>query len=509
MRPIRALAAFALAAGARAQGSLGGSQGSCTSAQAWAYRGCYGDVSNGNNAGFTFKLIGSASPSDPHYYPGYTTGQVSIDICLQGCRGHGFRFAALHGGTDCYCGTIKPTTQTLGSSTTNNNTLNECHVTSLLSGGCQGNKQEWCGSSVASDVYEDTSFPTVALTAQGGNYAYVGCFTVTSPGDLVYATTAANTAACQSACANLGYPFAGMSDKGGVTNACQCGTEIQQGSPASTGQSCQACGAGDNGVSCGGLASGTPLLTVYRNTNLQGCYSPKVPSSSQTVTSTSQTVTSSSQTATSSSATSMAPHLEEPHAIQQVLTAGAARRVVTVELQMPTVWSPMDVSRAAQSHHQQHLERTADAVHHLVGLLAIPMELSAGAVVVADTAEVLLPSRYHGNIDEPHHQQHLEQTGGAVHPLVGRPVTQMELTEGVAQAVDIAGRVLRMSLNVHPCTLFGNQRLPEWLCYWGPDHDHNNDNTNANNDDNHYYYFIHVKLFINIFNSCWRLGAES
>ncbi|KAI9724921.1 MAG: hypothetical protein M1812_000197 [Candelaria pacifica] len=296
MRPTRAFAALALAASVSAQGSLGGSQGSCTTAQAWAYRGCYGDVANGANAGFTFKLVGSASPSDPNYYPGYTTGKVSVDICLQGCRGHGFRFAALHGATDCYCGTKKPTTQTLGSSTTSNATINECHVTSL--GGCQGNTNQYCGSLAASDVYEDTSFPNVALAAQGGNYAYVGCITVISPGDFFYATTAANTAACQSACANLGYPFAGMSDKGGVTNACQCGTEIQKGSPASAGQSCLPCGGGDTGASCGGLVSGAPLITVYRNVNLQGCYSPQVPSSSATITSSS--VMSTAPAATSS-----------------------------------------------------------------------------------------------------------------------------------------------------------------------------------------------------------------
>lgn len=244
MRLIKPLAALALAAGVSAQGSLGGSQASCTAEQKWVYRGCYGDVTNGNNAGFTFKLLGSANPDDPRYYPGYTTGLVSVDICQQGCRGHGYRFAALHGGTECYCGTRKPTTQTLGSEPTNNNTINECH-TSLGTGGCQGNTNQWCGSSVASDVYEDSSFSNVALANQKANYGLLGCFRVISPGDLVYSTTATDTAACLLSCANLGYPFAGMSDQGGVANACQCGTEIQEGYPASENEVCVPCGAGE------------------------------------------------------------------------------------------------------------------------------------------------------------------------------------------------------------------------------------------------------------------------
>ncbi len=214
-----------------------------------------------------------------------------------------------------YSGTIKPTSPTMGSDATNNSTRNECHTSSTSSGElrCQGNANQYCGSSTASDVYEDTSFPDVALATQGGNYAYVGCFTVVSPGDLFYATTASNTAACQSTCANLGYPFAGMSNQGGVTGACQCGTEIQKGQKASGTQTCRPCGAGDTGISCGGRvggsSTGAPLITIYRNINLQGCYKPRVPGETitTTTTTTSKAPASTSSTILTSTSSSSSP----------------------------------------------------------------------------------------------------------------------------------------------------------------------------------------------------------
>ena len=101
MRLFSILAALGLVATAAAQGNAGGSQASCSAAQAWTLKGCYDDTNNNRHLGFAWQLTGVVG--DPKYYPGFTTGQMSVDICTTACRGHGHRYAALYGGTNCYC----------------------------------------------------------------------------------------------------------------------------------------------------------------------------------------------------------------------------------------------------------------------------------------------------------------------------------------------------------------------------------------------------------------------
>ncbi|KAG6995486.1 glutathione-specific gamma-glutamylcyclotransferase [Physcia stellaris] len=72
-----ALAALGLATIATAQGSAGGSQASC-SAQPWTSLGCYDDNDNGRHAGFTWQLQNSTT--DPKYYPGFISDQMSCKL---------------------------------------------------------------------------------------------------------------------------------------------------------------------------------------------------------------------------------------------------------------------------------------------------------------------------------------------------------------------------------------------------------------------------------------------
>ncbi|KAI9817789.1 MAG: hypothetical protein M1827_000908 [Pycnora praestabilis] len=197
MRLTRVFVVGALAISGNAQGDRGGPQTSCSSSEAFNYLGCYGDADNGDGSahlGWSFQLLGSQNSGDVHYYPGYTTYQVNVDICLEGCRGHGFRYAGLYGATQCYCNTLAPTQPAPGSTDNGTTTYNACHVAPISQNGCQGDMTEWCGSNGYSDVFEDPSFVSENLQTEGSNYAYLGCYTTANPGDFLTVYTEPDTA---------------------------------------------------------------------------------------------------------------------------------------------------------------------------------------------------------------------------------------------------------------------------------------------------------------------------
>jgi hypothetical protein len=168
---------------------------------------------------------------------------MTVDICLQACRGHGFRYAALHGTQDCFCATqfpnpgpgdtapagLSPGTPTPGSTNLNTTAPNECHVTPQSVFGCHGNLNEWCGSNTASDLYEDPSFSNASGIGVAANYQYLGCFANPNPGFYVQ-THQNDTIDCMNYCGTLGYPFAARTYYDSSSqNQCGCGTEIQVG----------------------------------------------------------------------------------------------------------------------------------------------------------------------------------------------------------------------------------------------------------------------------------------
>ena len=222
-----------------AQGTTGGSQASCPSSEAFRYQGCFSDTANGPHAGFTWEL--SSDSNSAHYYPSYTGG-ITVDICLQGCRGHGFRYAALYNSVSCYCSYDLPNpsasesaSMTPGPSPGNSpGSLTSTSTCDRSGQGCAGNPNQFCGSSVASDVYEDPSFPAAAGASNAANFDYIGCFTNTAPGPFYVTLSTPDTAQCAGYCGQLGYPFSGRMGYNSQTGTatCGCGSEIQTGTQA-------------------------------------------------------------------------------------------------------------------------------------------------------------------------------------------------------------------------------------------------------------------------------------
>lgn len=231
-----AIAALWFAATAFAQGSAGGDQSSCSAAQAWVYKGCYNDTSNGRTAGFSWQL--RTSTSDPKYYPGFiSSSNMTIEICLQACRGHGFGWAAAWAGSECYCGSEFPMAKNNGSTiygpspppgaapgTPTSNAA--CNTP------CSGNSSETCGSGSTAQLYFDPSFSNNTPTTSDPNqYKYLGCFSYVAPGPMYMTIQTTSTVACATYCGLLGYSFSARggpdTDTGGST--CGCGSEIQSG----------------------------------------------------------------------------------------------------------------------------------------------------------------------------------------------------------------------------------------------------------------------------------------
>ena len=230
------LALLCFAARAFGQGSAGGSQASCSAAQSWVYQGCYDDTNNGRHVGFNWQL--SSSTNSEKYYPGYT-GSVTVDICLLACRGHGFKYAALYYGTECYCAAEFPspnppasgsTSGGVGTASGNNpgtqTSASQCGST------CAGNSSETCGGGGAASLYFDPSFTNNTGSAgAASNYNYLGCYNNVNPGPMYISIETTDTVSCVQYCAALGYPYSSRSgtDSQTTTTTCGCGTEIQSG----------------------------------------------------------------------------------------------------------------------------------------------------------------------------------------------------------------------------------------------------------------------------------------
>ncbi|KAL8737054.1 MAG: hypothetical protein Q9181_002069 [Wetmoreana brouardii] len=260
------LALSGWAATAIAQGNLGGDQSSCASTQAFSYLGCYDDGQNGGKANFPFLL--STTAGDAKSYPGYTAiNQLTVDLCLQACRGHGFKFAGLYNAQQCFCSPKlpypqRPTTNQagdglgtyLGSNPGGTVSNDKCGTV------CPGNSAQTCGGAGFLAVYQDPSFVTETSPATYGvpaNYLYFGCYSNNNGGPQFFSIKTTSTINCESYCGALGYAW---SMRGGTDLAtgesCGCSAELQGGLQLAE-------------TSCNRYCNGTQGSSVQRSRNMR------------------------------------------------------------------------------------------------------------------------------------------------------------------------------------------------------------------------------------------------
>lgn len=229
------LVALCYANFAWAQGNLGGDQSACSASPGWVHKGCFGDVDNGRHANFHWQL--SSSITSEKHYPGYT-GLITVTTCLTACRGHGFRYAQLYYGSECYCAATFPNPDPPITGATGGGTgvilgtrPGVAVANSVCSSPCSGNIAQTCGSGSAGAVYQDLSFTNATEARRASNYGYVGCYNNINPGPMYTSIKTDSTVSCLSYCAALGYPFSSRSGIDSNTGAttCGCGTEIQSG----------------------------------------------------------------------------------------------------------------------------------------------------------------------------------------------------------------------------------------------------------------------------------------
>lgn len=226
-----------------AQGNLGGDQSAC-SANPWVYKGCYTDSNSGRHGNINWQL--NTNPTNEKGYPGFTSSsQMTPTLCRTACRGHGFKFAALFYGSECYCAASwpVPSNPTDGSTANGIGSLGQnADVPSTnpngdCSGTCQGDSSKVCGGGGAISLYFDSSIqndtsPLSSAPSVGAasNFLYFGCYRNVNPGPAYISIKTPNTISCLTYCGRLGYAFAvrsGIDSNTGTT--CGCGSEIQAG----------------------------------------------------------------------------------------------------------------------------------------------------------------------------------------------------------------------------------------------------------------------------------------
>ena len=214
-----------------AQGKVGGNQSSCSAAQAFVYRGCYSTSDTGRHLNFNWQLTSDPTNEKYYPYPGYTSANnMTIELCVTACRGHGWRYAALFNGNECYCASAFPNPNLPTSGSTANgvglptgNNPSSSTTANICNSPCLGNSSEYCGGSGAS-FYSDPSFTNnVATDGAMTNFQYLGCFSNANPGPVYTSLKTPNTTACLAYCGALGYAFSSRSAPDTNTGATSCG----------------------------------------------------------------------------------------------------------------------------------------------------------------------------------------------------------------------------------------------------------------------------------------------
>ncbi|KAK1994348.1 WSC domain-containing protein [Colletotrichum falcatum] len=173
-------------------------------------------------------------------------GDVKVSDCTTACAAHGFLYAGLEFGKECFC----------GSSIQNGGApipAKSCNMA------CTADKSQYCGGAAAINIYMSSKPVTGSPSTIPNGWIYQNCYTDSpSHRTLSYKVPSFDkfsAAQCISRCDSLGYQYAGLE----YGSECFCGNSIEGGStPASSG--CDMSCDGNRFDTCGGAGR----ISIYQ-----------------------------------------------------------------------------------------------------------------------------------------------------------------------------------------------------------------------------------------------------
>jgi len=211
---------------------------------------CVGDskqiCGSANNAVLYDTTIGPKAPVKPAGWLGcwagqptstfsYTTGDMSSDVCRTTCKVRGYSLASMQNGNACRCG--------------NSNASSSRNPSYMCTIPCTGTKNETCGGSGFSDLWDATTVAAPTSTVAG----YLGCYgdvsTFNAGG---VSSDYMNNQICAARCLQLGASFSGVQDAN-----CKCSKTkpVLKAAESSCTYKCS----GDSKQACGGYS----WITAY------------------------------------------------------------------------------------------------------------------------------------------------------------------------------------------------------------------------------------------------------
>ncbi|KAK1983745.1 WSC domain-containing protein [Colletotrichum cereale] len=255
---VRALTAFAAAALLTQVTATTVELPPCLDAfQPFTYSGCFQDKGTLGESALDFRSSTNQSEN-------------TVEKCVAECKGNSYRYAGLTYFGVCYC-----------SQTVNSAILAEssCNMP------CTANSSETCGGDGAFSIWQDNTFPpSTGVTVN--DFESLGCYTddtghgrtIAERQDQVVFDTM-TPSSCLKACADDGYPFAGLEFGG----ECYCGVVMGNYTQPAAKEDCNVPCKGDSTKTCGGTGR-VEIFVANKLRSLEPCgYQPPVNSVSSSI----------------------------------------------------------------------------------------------------------------------------------------------------------------------------------------------------------------------------------
>lgn len=163
--------------------------------------------------------------------PAANAGGMTVEACLDACHADGYKYAGVEYASECYCGNIRPSQQigdgncTMPCRGSYNSLL--MHVAQANTSLTSGNQLEYCGGSLALNVYRfNSSAPDSIVVPSYNGWSYSNCYQDSVSSRSLPVTMQVSgpmtVELCLDACHSAGYSVAGVE----WSQECYCGQAL-------------------------------------------------------------------------------------------------------------------------------------------------------------------------------------------------------------------------------------------------------------------------------------------